>query len=205
MKKVLLPIAYLPPIAWFQHALQADEVWIEQYEHYTKQTYRNRCKIVGAHGIQDLSIPTQHQSQKIKISELQSDENIHWKRNHWLAIRAAYGKSPFFVHYAHLFEPYFLPKESVNVFEFNFGLIQTLLKCFKTPISLNLSREYEITPQDKEDLRNAFHGKGLPHASELLFEKKYYQSFPEKFDFFPNASAIDLLFHQGPAAVSFLK
>jgi hypothetical protein len=205
MKSVLLSTAYLPPIAWFQQALDAEEVWIEKEENYLKQSYRNRCKILGAQGLQDLSIPVQHLQSKPKITELSSDESQAWKRIHWQAIQSAYGKSPFFIHYAHRIEPYYLTKQVINLYNFNFGLIQEVSQALKLGLTLKETTDFEKAPEDKIDLRNHFLAKGNPREDELIVSKKYYQSFPEKYAFMPNLSILDLLFHQGPAAISFLK
>ncbi len=205
MNSILLNTAYFPPIAWFQQALLADEIWIEKQENYIKQTYRNRCKILGAHGVQDLSIPVQHNQSKIRINELISDESQAWKRIHWQAIQSAYGKSPYFIHYAWRFEPYFKSKEVVNLYTFNFGLIQELNIALKLGLNLNETETYEHLPMNKIDLRNAFIAKGKPKQEELILKKKYYQSFPDKHEFVANLSILDLLFHQGPDAVLFLE
>lgn len=205
MKSILLSTAYLPPIAWFQQALAAEEVWIEKEENYLKQSYRNRCKILGAQGLQDLSIPVQHLQSKPKITQLSSDESQAWKRIHWQAIQSAYGKSPFFIHYAYRFEPYYQNKQAVNIYDFNLSLIKEVLQALKLTLNLKETAHFEKTPDTKIDLRNYFKSKGNPMEEELIVSKKYYQSFPEKFAFMPNLSILDLLFHQGPATISFLK
>ena len=45
-----LSTAYLPPVQWFAKLLRYDKVYVEQYENYQKQTYRNRCVIAGPNG-----------------------------------------------------------------------------------------------------------------------------------------------------------
>ena len=48
--QILLSSAYLPPVQYFAHLQSAEQVWIEQYDHYQKQTYRNRCVIAAPDG-----------------------------------------------------------------------------------------------------------------------------------------------------------
>ena len=43
---------------YYTKLLVYDEVFIEQYDHYVKQTYRNRCTIAAPDGELILSIPT---------------------------------------------------------------------------------------------------------------------------------------------------
>ncbi|NPA68875.1 MAG: WbqC family protein, partial [Chlorobi bacterium] len=45
--KVVLSTAYFPPVSYFEIILKSKEVFIEQHENYTKQTYRNRCEILS--------------------------------------------------------------------------------------------------------------------------------------------------------------
>ena len=58
MTEVYLTSAYLAPVEYYAHMLAADKVWVEQYDHYMKQTYRNRCIIAGPSGRIDLTVPT---------------------------------------------------------------------------------------------------------------------------------------------------
>jgi len=40
---VLLSSAYMPPVQWFTKLVAYSKVYVEQFDHYCKQTYRNRC------------------------------------------------------------------------------------------------------------------------------------------------------------------
>jgi hypothetical protein len=205
MQKILLSTAYFPCIAWFQHIIAANEIYLEGHENYTKQTYRNRTKIMTAQGVQDLIIPVLHASKKDKIKSLLSDENQQWKGKHWNAIQSAYGKAPFFIHYAWKFEHLFKDNSPVHLYTFNVTIIQLILKSLKVEIELKETSDFWVQPEAFKDLRNAFNAKGMPQEQELLTVKPYYQSFSEKYPFAPNLSILDLLFHQGPAALDYLK
>ncbi len=54
---VLLSTAYFPPARYFTLIAGAGDVQIEKWENYHKQTYRNRCTILGANGPLDLVVP----------------------------------------------------------------------------------------------------------------------------------------------------
>ena len=58
MKTVFLSSAYLAPVEYYTKLLAYDKVFIEQHDHYMKQTYRNRCTIAAPDGELALSIPT---------------------------------------------------------------------------------------------------------------------------------------------------
>ena len=47
--------------------------------------------------------------------------------------------------------------------------------------------------------------KGASYLKELNMEKPYYQIFSGKYGFIPNLSILDLLFHEGPNAISYLR
>ncbi len=58
---LLLATAYAPPVSYFvklyEHA--AGTIALEGCEHYIKQSYRNRCRILGPNGVQSLTIPVE--------------------------------------------------------------------------------------------------------------------------------------------------
>ena len=43
MKVAYLSSAYLAPVEYYSKLLNYDKIFIEQHDHYMKQTYRNRC------------------------------------------------------------------------------------------------------------------------------------------------------------------
>ena len=56
-KTAILPSLYLPPVEYLSAIYRNDNIIIDIGEHYVKQTYRNRCSIATANGVQDLSVP----------------------------------------------------------------------------------------------------------------------------------------------------
>ena len=57
MNTVLLSTAYLAPVEYYVKLLTYDRILVEQYDHYAKQTYRNRCTIAAPDGPLALSVP----------------------------------------------------------------------------------------------------------------------------------------------------
>jgi hypothetical protein len=203
--KPVFTLHYLPCIAWFQHALKFEEIQIEAFENYQKQTYRTRCRVLSANGVQVLNIPIKQISgEKTLISKIQIDEEIDWRKQHWQTMISAYGKSAYFLYYRDAFEAYF-EKEESTLFEFNLGLIQLVLKCLKLNLSIEKTLEYNKNLEENLDFRNRFSAKNPNPENELLINKKYWQVFEEKFGFTPNLSILDLLFNLGPDAKSVLK
>lgn len=196
----IFPLHYLPSIAWFQQALQFDSIQLEVSEHFVKQSYRSRCRILSANGIQVLSIPViQPSGQKIQLSEAQLDNSFSWNHQHWQSLVSAYGKSAYFLYYKDELERlYAQPGQSLQAF--NTALINYLLKAFKVKLELNPSAVYRQDYPSNLDFRNHFNAKNPSPENELRKPLKYWQVFEEKYGFTPNLSAVDLLFNLGPEA-----
>ena len=58
MNTVLLSTAYLAPVEYYAKLYCYDRARVEQYDHYAKQTYRNRCTIAAPDGPLALTVPT---------------------------------------------------------------------------------------------------------------------------------------------------
>ena len=52
MSTALLQSTYFGPVQWYQKLYRYDSVLIEQHDTYQKQTFRNRCVIATANGLQ---------------------------------------------------------------------------------------------------------------------------------------------------------
>lgn len=200
----LFTIAYLPPIAWFQHALQCENIFIEAHENYNKQSYRNRCKILSANGVLDLSVPIIKANTKQIIKNVVTQENEPWRKIHWQAICSAYGKSAFFLYYRDDFEAIYLHNNCTQLFDLNLQFIQLIFRLLKINCALQFTHKYDESSVDTRDFRNSFQAKNPILGSELLVQTNYYQVFAEKFPFQPNLSILDLLFNVGPISKDYL-
>lgn len=58
-KEVILGSAYLAPVEYYTKLFAYDTVYVERFDHYMKQTYRNRCVIASSGGALSLTIPTE--------------------------------------------------------------------------------------------------------------------------------------------------
>ena len=97
MKTVLLSSAYLAPIEYYTKLYTADRILVERYDHYIKQTYRNRCVIVGANGTLSLTIPTEKEEfPKVLMKDVRISDHGNWRHVHWNALESAYRNSPLF-------------------------------------------------------------------------------------------------------------
>ena len=81
-QRLLLTTTYLGPIDYFRQIYTAPKVVIEQNDHYTKQTYRNRCRIATSNHLLDLTIPVIRPKEKCPTKEIQISYKENWRINH---------------------------------------------------------------------------------------------------------------------------
>lgn len=200
--KILIESQYLPSIAYFTLIANSDEVFIETNENFEKQSYRNRCEIIGSNKVQNLSIPVHHGGRKIAIKELTIDYKQKWSNNHWRAIQSAYGKAPFFDFYGDYFEQE-IKAGYATLFELNSRLLTLCLKLLKLKPSFSeLSKYSKYAPEGVIDFRSLVHPKKTIDTLTWFKPKPYHQIFGK--DFVPNMSILDLLFCMGPDALEVL-
>lgn len=197
--KILLPIFYLPPISWFAVFLKNEnEVVLEQFENFPKQTYRNRANIYGANGRLSLIIPTRHTGKRImKETEISHREN--WQQLHWKSIKTAYQSSPYFEFYEEKLEKIFEFKTD-SLIKFNLNALKIIQDILKTEKAYSLNNEYVKIPLE-ENYREKFSAK-----KETEFEmEEYYQTFSDKLGFEKDLSILDLICNKGPETLTYLK
>ena len=194
MQTTLLCSAYLPPVSFFTAINSGGDVLIEQYDNYCKQTYRNRCRIATAGGIQTLTIPVvKTDSPKQLMKDVRISDHGEWRHQHWNALESAYMNSPFFMYYQDDFRPFYEKKYEFLV-DFNTELTLLIMKLAGIDKPIKLTESYSRQQDGITDLRYLIEpGKGEPENP-----KEYWQVFKQKYGFIGNLSAVDLLFNMGP-------
>lgn len=206
-KSILLELQYLPPIHFFTKFFQYENVIIEQFENYSKRSYRNRCHIAMADGVRRLSIPLKKgKNEQQSIRKVQIDYTESWQKIHWISITSAYGKSPFFEHYEHIFKPFY-KKRYEFLFDFNYDLLKTILQILGLNTTLELTNIFlKETSEELKDFRNQINPRQFTENKDSNFKAfKYSQVFEEKNGFIPNLSILDLIFCTGPQASFYLE
>lgn len=200
---MLVSTAYLPSIQYIALCIQSQEIYIEAHEHYLKQSYRNRTRIVSSQGILDLTIPVDRPNgSKTMIKDVKISYAEAWNRKHWHAIVSAYNSSPFFEFYQDYFSKLY---EEKNEFLWDFNLkllnviftitgIKTVIKETDSFINLNPNNikdcRYNISPKKKEN--------------QIAFPL-YNQVFDESLGFIQNVSIIDAICNIGPETKKYCK
>jgi hypothetical protein len=196
--QVLLSTAYFPPIIYFQYLIQSNCV-LEGNENFQKQSYRNRCSILSANGIEHLVIPVKHQEKtKISIKEQEISYAENWQIKHWRSIISAYNHAPFFEFYKDDIQAILMSKIPM-LFDLNNALLNLITSNLQIKMP-TISENWEKLSANFIDKRNEIH----PKLNNDLSAETYHQVFNRKFGFTKNLSILDLLFNIGPDAHIFL-
>lgn len=205
-KTILLGSAYLAPVEYYAKLFACEKAYVEQYDHYSKQTYRNRCVVASANGPLSLSIPTEKDSkEKCLMKDIRISDHGNWRHMHWNAFVASYKQSPFFDYYADEFNAFFQKKYEF-LFDFNLDLCRWVCQQIDMEPELIPTSDYISQPEDMDDFREVIHPKIDAASFDKDFAARpYYQVFDQKFGFQPNLSIIDLLFNMGPESLLVLR
>jgi hypothetical protein len=182
--------------------LREENPLIEIYETYPKQTYRNRCIVMTANGVQSLSVPVSKPfGNRTKTAEIQISYQTPWQQIHKRTLLSAYKSTPYFDHYFPRFE-HFFDKEITNLIDLNHKILSELFKILKIEKSIDFTTDYIKSSCEITDYRMVFNPKKRTVTNDF---PAYYQAFCEKYPFAPNLSILDLIFNEGPCASIYLK
>ncbi len=199
--KVLCNLYYFPPIALCAYWAQSQSLIIEAQENYQKKSWRNKCELLSAQGIQRLSVPLRrgkHGAKPYKEVLISYDEN--WIKHHLNSIKTAYNQAPYYEHYIEKIER-ILHKKYSYLFELNVALLKLMGTLLHIESTILFTEAFSPTcPPDIIDLRDNF-TKSLSNSTIA----PYMQVHSDRFDFVNNLSIIDLLLCKGPEAEIYLK
>ena len=194
--------SYFGAISEYSEIVKADSVIFEMEDNFQKQSYRNRCYIYNANGKQLLNIPVKDKnkgnSQRKKTKDLLVDNDSFWQDNHLKSLQTAYRTSPFYEFYEDdllsIFTKKYTYLQDVNIDTFLF-----IADALQIPQQYSKTEEYKVTT-NKTDFRHLADVKNQP--KKLV--DNYIQMFDDKHGFIPNLSILDLIFMEGPNAISYL-
>ena len=196
----LFTTAYFPSISYMARFLAEDEPVVEIWETYHKQTYRNRCRVMTANGVESLSVPVVKVNGNHTMTKDMAISPIEpWQHIHSRCLESAYKASPYFDHYYDHLKPIF-EGHFERLVDLNDAALQAVLKMLKVKKDIVHTTDYVRDCED--DFREVFTPK-KPFDANLF--PTHYQVFSEKFPFAPDLSVLDLIFNEGPEAINYLK
>ncbi|QXP67154.1 WbqC family protein [Polaribacter sp. AHE13PA] len=193
---------YFGPISQYTEIVKSDAVVFEMEDNFQKQSYRNRCYIFNSNGKQLLNIPVKDKnkgtSQRKKTKDLLVDNDALWQDHHLKSLQTAYRTSPFYEFYE---------DDLLKIFHKKYTFLQDVnidTHLFITD-ALQISQQYSKTTEylvetTEPDFRELVNVKNQPKKTP----DSYIQMFDDKHGFIPNLSILDLIFMEGPNAISYL-
>ena len=192
---------YFSPISQYSAIINSEELSFEMEDNLQKQSYRNRCYIFNTNGKQLLNIPVKHpnSSGRKKTKDTLVENATPWQDQHFKSLKTAYRNSPFFEFYVDDMTPIF---EKEYTFLHDVNIDTFLFICDALQLNSNFKKTTTYTVDiENNDFRDLAEVKNQPEVPVA----KYIQMFDDKHGFIPNLSILDLLFMEGPNAISFLE
>lgn len=193
MNAVLLPSCYLPPLQFYREVVRNKTVFLEYYEHFPKQTFRNHCEIYGANGRLKLSVPLSKRSERTITKDIRIAYDTDWRTLHWRSLQSAYRRSPYFEYYEDDFVGFYEGEKFEFLVDLNEALLNKISELLGLDTPFQKTSSYEKTPLNALDLRSKLETSNY----EPETTNGYYQVFGNKSGFLPNLSIVDLLFNEG--------
>lgn len=224
-KVAILQTNYIPWKGYFDIIGSVDEFILYDEVQYTKNDWRNRNKIKTLKGLQWLTIPVRQESlhQTIRDTKIASKD---WPRKHWQALLLNYAKAAYFSQYKSLFEELFLNCTEEYLSQINFKFIQAINQVLGIRTHLSWSWEYDVPSGKTERLVSLVRKVGGteyisgPSAKSYLDESQFerenikvtwmdYKDYSVYNQLYPpfehGVTILDLIFTEGPHALSFMK
>ena len=197
---MLFQPTYFSPIYQFQKLVNAEEVVFEVHDNFQKQTYRTRVKIYTPNGVQSLVIPIKHNKGiRQKTKDIRVDTSIKWQHKHFKSLQNSYRSSPYFEYYEDELVPLYEKKYDF-LLDFLFETQEVCFEMLQVDCAYVKTNQYEIDCEKNIDFRFLAEAK----SKQIFDVVAYKQVFEAKHGFIPNLSILDLLFNEGPNAMSFL-
>ncbi|MBQ0096809.1 MAG: WbqC family protein [Bacteroidales bacterium] len=204
----VLSIAYFPPVSYFSLLLRG-EILLEANENYQKQSWRNRCNILTANGVEALQVPVVHCGGTFRhpIREIMVDYSRDWLTRQKRAMDSAYMSSAYFEYYRDGLYAV-LDEKPESLWELDIAVINFFLSAYGKPkvgerggdgrIAVGLTDGFAASCLDIHPKREDAVWNALSRDGANKMGKPYFQVFSPKYGFVPNLSIMDYLFNEGP-------
>lgn len=214
---------YLPYIGFFKKIESSDVFVFLDDVQYEKNGFDNRNKIRTSEGFMWLTVPVNYKFGQF-LNEIKIANNEDWSRKHRKSIKINYQKATFFSEYWNDIGSILSQKWELLI-DLNIKLIECFISGLNLTTKTIKSSELNIKKTGSEklleicrklDATTYLSGElGKNYLNEQIFHDSKIQVIYEKFEhptyrqlnktFIPNMSILDLLFNEGPNAITILK
>ena len=227
MKKVaILQSNYIPWKGYFNIIKCVDEFVFLDNVQFTRRDWRNRNLIKTKNGLKWLTIPVDVKGQYLANIEDISTADNNWRKQHWNQLTDTYRKAPFFASLETFFKDLYLQDDERNLSRINSKFIFEINNLLNITTPIRWSREFDTPAEKTERLLQICKSLGAstylsgPAAKDYLdvalFQQHNisvewadysgYASYDQHYPPFEHGvSIVDLLFHEGPNAIHYLK
>jgi predicted RNA-binding protein YlqC (UPF0109 family) len=123
---------------------------IEIWETYHKQTYRYRCRVMTANGVESLSVPVVKVNGNHTMTKDMAISPIEpWQHIHSRCLESAYKAAPYFDHYYDYLRPIF-ESHFERLIDLNDAALQAVLKMLKVKKEIVHTTDY-VREVENED------------------------------------------------------
>jgi hypothetical protein len=160
---------------------------------------------MGPNGLVTLTIPVKRESGvKTHLRDIRIDYDTRWNMIHWRGLVASYASSPFFEYLTDEISPIYQKKFEFLI-DLNHQLIELTLGFLGLDIPVILSKSFTPIVSD-QDPRHFIDPKKVQSIADPGFcPFEYQQVFSDRLGFRSNLSILDLIFNEGPGALSYLR
>ena len=222
----ILQSNYIPWKGYFNIIKYVDEFVLLDHVQFTRRDWRNRNLIKTKGGLKWLTIPVNAKGQYLAcIKDITTTDNM-WRSNHWNQITDAYRKAPYFEQYEPIFKELYLNDDETNLSLINYKFINAINQLLQIVTPIKWSMEFKA-PSEKTErlihicrmLKGDIYLSG-PAAIDYLKVDAFkehgiqvewvdYSNYPtytqQTLPFEHGVSILDLLFHEGPSSIHYLK
>lgn len=195
-KSALVEVPFLPSTHFVARLARYDSIVLEQWEHYTKGSYRNKCVIKSNKQNQYLIVPLRkgkNNSRPIREVEISYDED--WIRTMGHQLQTEYGGLPYFQYYIDDLMT-IADTRFTNLFDLNVALLRYIFEIADVQFS-DFSQGYEASPRiPVKDLRNFYNPAFFRKNADLMQAVQVGH-----FSFIPGHTILETLFAYGPELV----
>ncbi len=195
----IVPAMYFGPVEVYRLFAKHSKVIVDLGEHYERQSYRTRTTIVGPNGAQDLVVQIARRSgEKMPMHSVGLCYVESWPEQHMHAIRSAYGRSPWYIHFCDDLGTLITTRYE-RLVDLDLASMRLCLKWLGLRTELILWESYVDASAipGALDLRGALNPK-KPLPATMAPVPDYPQVFADRHGFQARMSIVDLLCNAGP-------